>query len=65
MRDTHLIAVSQAAEEQIKQKGRIGRAGRRLGVKLHRKEGFVRVNDALIRPVVGIDEEGLPVGGQR
>ncbi len=63
--DAHLIAVSQATEKQIKQKGRVGRTGRRLGVKLHREEGFVRVNDALVRPVVGVDEEGLPVGGQR
>ncbi len=57
--------MSQTAEKQVKQKGRVGRAGRRLGVKLHREEGLVRVNDTLVRPVVGIDEEGLPVGRQR
>ncbi len=65
LNNTHLIAVSQAAEKQVKQKGSVGRAGRRLRVKLHREEGLVRVNDTLVRPVIRIDEEGLPVGGQR
>ena len=54
----------QAPQETVEQEFGVGRAGRGLGMELDAHERLGDVPDALVRPVVGVREPGLPGPGE-
>ena len=48
------------SHERLEQKRRVKWPAGRLGVELHGEEGLADVNDALVRTIIGVDEERLP-----
>ena len=57
--------LTDVTDELVEKERRVEGPAARLRVELHREERLVGVYDPLVRQVVRVDEERLPVGGER